>query len=45
MVAALVATGTAPRSMDPRLAGLSGEIAALLAVAAVGCFLYRARKS
>jgi putative OPT family oligopeptide transporter len=45
MVAALVATGTAPRSMDPRLAGLTGAIAALLAVAAVGCLLYRARKS
>jgi putative OPT family oligopeptide transporter len=45
LVAALVATSTAPRSMDPRLAGFAGEIAALLAVAAVGWFLYRARQS
>jgi putative OPT family oligopeptide transporter len=45
LVAALVATNAAPRSMDPRLAGITGEIAALLAVAAVGYFLYRARNS
>ncbi len=37
LVAALVAAGLAPRSMDPRLGGVAGEAAAL-AVALVVCF-------
>jgi putative OPT family oligopeptide transporter len=39
LVAALVAAGLAPRSLDPRLAGLSGEIATLLLVTVVCAFL------
>ena len=45
LVAALVAAGLAPRSMDPRLGGVTGEAAAL-AVALVVCFfLLRAGRS
>ena len=45
LVAALVAAGLAPRSMDPRLGGVAGEAAAL-AVALVVCFfLLRAGRS
>ena len=45
LVAALVAAGLAPRSMDPRLGGITGEAAAL-AVALVVCFfLLRAGRS
>jgi putative OPT family oligopeptide transporter len=42
VVAALVALGLAPRSMDPRLGGLVGEAAALAVAAAFCLFLYRA---
>jgi putative OPT family oligopeptide transporter len=40
-VAALVATGVAPKAMDPRLGGLPGELLALLLAGAFGVFLYR----
>jgi len=40
VVAGLVAFGLAPRSLDPRLAGLPGELAALLVALAVCAFLY-----
>jgi putative OPT family oligopeptide transporter len=42
LVAFLVTTGLAPRSMDPRLPGPAGELGALLLVALVCLFLYRA---
>jgi putative OPT family oligopeptide transporter len=41
LVAALVATGAVPRSLDPRLPGIAGELAALAAILAVCYFLYR----
>jgi hypothetical protein len=41
LVAGLVAAGVAPKSMDPRLAGLAGDAAALLVAAAVCYFLLR----
>jgi putative OPT family oligopeptide transporter len=41
LVAGLVAAGAAPKSMDPRLAGLAGDIAALLVAAGVCYFLLR----
>jgi uncharacterized oligopeptide transporter (OPT) family protein len=41
LVAGLVAAGVAPKSMDPRLAGLAGDVAALLVAAAVCYFLLR----
>jgi putative OPT family oligopeptide transporter len=41
VVAALVATGMAPKTMDPRLGGLPGEVAALLLAGAFCTFLYR----
>jgi putative OPT family oligopeptide transporter len=44
-VALLVALGVAPRSMDPRLGGLTGELAALALAVLVGAFLYRAGRS
>ena len=44
-VAVLVAAGIAPRSMDPRVAGLTGEIVALVVVLAVSGFLIRAGRS
>ncbi|NJD32452.1 MAG: oligopeptide transporter, OPT family, partial [Gammaproteobacteria bacterium] len=40
-VAALVAGGLAPRSMDPRLGGLIGEVVALAVALAVCAFLLR----
>ncbi len=40
-VAALVAGGLAPRSMDPRLGGLVGEVVALAVALAVCAFLLR----
>jgi putative OPT family oligopeptide transporter len=45
LVAVLVAAGAAPRSMDPRLHGLAGEVAALLVVLAVSAFLIRSGRS
>jgi len=42
LVAALVASGLAPKSMDPRLAGVAGDAAALLVAVAVCAFLLRA---
>ena len=45
LVAGLVAGGVAPRSGDPWLPGLAGEAAALLAVALVCFFLFRAGRS
>jgi putative OPT family oligopeptide transporter len=44
-VAGLVATGLAPKTMDPRLGGLPGELAALAIAAAFCYFLYRAGRS
>jgi putative OPT family oligopeptide transporter len=43
LVAALVAAQVVPRSMPPRLAGAPGELAALVAVALLAAFLYRAK--
>ena len=40
-VAGLVAVGLAPKSLDPRLGGLSGEAAALAVGVALCAFLYR----
>ena len=45
LVAGLVAAGVAPKSMDPRLAGLAGEAAALAVAAVVCAFLLRAGRS
>jgi putative OPT family oligopeptide transporter len=45
LVAALVATGLAPKAMDPRLGGLPGEVVALTLAAAFCYFLYRAGRS
>jgi hypothetical protein len=45
LVAGLVAGGVAPRSVDPWLPGLAGEAAALIAVALVCFFLFRAGRS
>jgi putative OPT family oligopeptide transporter len=42
LVAGLVAGGLAPRSMDPRVGGLPGELLAAVAVALICFFLYRA---
>jgi len=42
LVAGLVAAKVAPRSMDPRLTGISGEMAALVVILAVCYFLYKA---
>ena len=40
-----MAARVVPKSMDPRLAGVSGELAGALCVALVCYFLYRAGKS
>jgi len=45
VVAGLVAAGAAPKSMDPRLAGFTGEIVALAVAAAVCYFLLRGGRS
>jgi putative OPT family oligopeptide transporter len=45
LVAALVATGVAPKAMDPRLGGLPGELAALLLAGGFCFFLYRAGRA
>jgi putative OPT family oligopeptide transporter len=45
LVAGLVAARVAPRSMDPRIGGLPGELVATLAVVLVCYFLYRAATS
>jgi putative OPT family oligopeptide transporter len=45
LVAALVATGLAPKTMDPRLGGLPGDVVALALAAAFCYFLYRAGRS
>ncbi len=45
LVAGLVATGIAPKTMDPRLGGLPGEVAALAIAAAFCYFLFRAGRS
>jgi putative OPT family oligopeptide transporter len=44
-VAALVASGVAPKSMSPRLPGGLGELVGLAVVVAVSAFLYRAARS
>jgi putative OPT family oligopeptide transporter len=41
VVAGLVAAGVAPKSMDPRLAGITGELLAVAVAAAVCYFLVR----
>jgi hypothetical protein len=43
-MAALVAGGIAPRSMEPRLPGLTGELASLAIIALVCVFLHRAAR-
>jgi putative OPT family oligopeptide transporter len=45
LVAGLVAAGAAPKSMDPRLAGLTGDLLALAVAAAVCYFLLRGGRS
>ena len=45
LVAGLVAGKLVPRSLDPRLSGVAGELAALAAVALIGGFLYRAARA
>jgi putative OPT family oligopeptide transporter len=45
LVAALVATGLAPRVLDPRLGGVPGDVAALAIAVAFCVFLYRAGRS
>jgi putative OPT family oligopeptide transporter len=42
LVAALVAFGVAPRSLPPRLAGVTGEIATVLVLLGIAAFLLRA---
>jgi uncharacterized oligopeptide transporter (OPT) family protein len=42
LVAALVAAKIAPKAMEPRLPGLSGELMAAALMVAVCAFLYRA---
>ena len=44
-VAGLVAAGLAPKSMDPRLGGLTGEVVALLVGLAICTFLLRGGRS
>ena len=44
-VAGLVAAGMAPKAMDPRLGGLTGELAALAVAIAVCAFLLRGGRS
>ena len=44
-VAGLVAAGIAPKAMDPRIGGLTGEVAALLVGLAVCVFLLRGGRS
>jgi len=44
LMAALVAGGIAPRSMEPRLPGLTGELASLAIIALVCVFLHRAAR-
>jgi putative OPT family oligopeptide transporter len=44
-VAGLVAAGLAPKSMDPRLGGLAGEVVALVVAGAVCAFLLRGGRS
>jgi putative OPT family oligopeptide transporter len=44
-VAGLVAAGIAPKSMDPRLGGLAGELVASVVVVAVCAFLLRGGRS
>ncbi|MCM2257379.1 MAG: oligopeptide transporter, OPT family [Vicinamibacteria bacterium] len=41
LVALLVAAGLAPKSMDPRIAGVAGEVTAAAIVLAICAFLYR----
>jgi putative OPT family oligopeptide transporter len=45
LVAGLVAGGVAPKSMDPRIAGLAGDFIALVVAAAVCLFLLRGGRS
>ena len=45
LVAGLVAAGLAPKSMDPRIAGLVGDLVALAVAAAVCLFLLRGGRS
>jgi hypothetical protein len=44
-VAGLVAAGIAPRSMEPHLGGLAGELVALAVTVAVCAFLLRGGRS
>jgi hypothetical protein len=44
LVAALVASGVAPRSMDPRIAGAAGEVVTFAVLVAVAAFLVRAAR-
>jgi hypothetical protein len=42
LVAVLVTVGVAPKAMEPRLAGLPGEVGALVVGALLCAFLHRA---
>jgi putative OPT family oligopeptide transporter len=44
LVAALVASGVAPRSMDPRIAGAAAEVVTFAVLVAVAAFLVRAAR-
>jgi len=45
LVAGLVAAGVAPKAMAPRLAGVAGEVGAVVVTLLVCAFLYRAGRS
>jgi hypothetical protein len=45
VVAGLVVAGLAPKSLDPRLGGLAGDVAALTVAVAVCSFLFRGGRS
>jgi hypothetical protein len=45
LVAGLVAAKVAPKSMDPRIAGASGELLAAAMVVLIGIFLYWSARS
>ncbi len=43
VVAGLVASGIAPRSHDPRIPGIAGELVALALIGAIAAFLWISR--
>jgi putative OPT family oligopeptide transporter len=44
LVAALVASGVAPRSLDPRIAGAAGDVVTVLVLLGIAVFLLRAAR-